>query len=190
MVISGTRLTVALILLIVAACLWSGYPRTGQAHAGYERSEPPADTIIPESPAEVHIWFTQELFRRAGANTLVVFGSAGAQVDNDDARIDDDDRSHMLVSLQSGLADGLYTVTWRTLSVEDGHEGSGDFSFTVDSEAISGETPPADESPLPVPNPTLPSAPASQTGGGLPCLGGLIAGALLGGLVWLHRGQP
>jgi methionine-rich copper-binding protein CopC len=192
---SKVRLTIALTLLITLVGLLIRYPAVGRAHAEYDRSEPPANAVIPAAPPEVHVWFSQELFRRAGANSLAVFGPAGTPVDNGDARIDDDDRTHLRVSLPTGLPAGLYTVKWHTLSVEDGHEGSGEFSFTVDPNTSSSETSPAatltGETPQPAANPTLAPAPTPDSGSSLPCLGGLMVGALLVVLPWWRqRGNP
>ncbi len=157
---------------------------TVRAHAELERSQPAANAVMAAPPAEVHLWFSEELFKRKGANLIKVDGPGGVQVDQGDTRIDDDDRKHALVSLKPGLAAGVYTVRWQNTSVEDGHEGSGQFNFTVDPAA--GETapqtaPPAPAAttapqPTPTPSPTPTPAPAS---GGLPCLGGLLLGGLL-----------
>ncbi len=174
------------------------------AHARYERSDPPADAVIPEAPPEIHVWFTQELFRREGANDLRVYGPGGTRVDEGDARIDDDDRTHMIVSLQPGLPAGTYTVEWETLSAEDGDEDSGEFSFTV-SPASEGGTPPASEigtaqaatptetpttppptaSPTPMPTTPVPSSTPAPDGGALACLSGLLVGGLATvGMLW------
>lgn len=47
------------------------------AHADYDRSEPASGTVIREAPTRIHVWFTQELFHRAGANNLSVENSDG-----------------------------------------------------------------------------------------------------------------
>lgn len=101
------------------------------AHADYERSEPPAGSVTAEAPMHVHIYFTQELFRRQGTNGIEVYNADGVRVDQDDPTIDDDNRRLMSVSLEPELPDGLYTVRWFSLSAEDGHEGEGEFTFTV-----------------------------------------------------------
>jgi methionine-rich copper-binding protein CopC len=176
----------------------AGLSKPAGAHSEYDRSEPMVGAVIAEAPAEVHVWFTQELFRRAGANTLEVFGPSGAQTDKGDARIDDDDRTHMIVSLPEALPAGTYTVRWQTLSAEDGDTDSGEFTFTVDPEAARTTPPPeptlapqptATAVVEPVSTPTPPPAPteASSGPGGLPCLGGLILGGLVLGLVLAPR---
>ena len=160
------------------------------AHAGYARSEPPAGAVIPQAPDEVHVWFTEELFRRAGANTLEVVGPDGTRVDKEDARIDDDDRTHMILSLQADLPAGAYTVRWRTLSADDGDADSGEFGFVVDPAAVrttsqaSPTTSPQQTSGSPQPpaaSPTLAPtpAPSPKATRGLPCLGSFLGAALL-----------
>jgi methionine-rich copper-binding protein CopC len=180
-------------LALLLACVALGLGSlVVSAHAGYARSEPAAGAVIPQAPDEVHVWFTQELFRRAGANTLEVVGPDGARVDKQDARIDDDDRTHMIVSLQADLPAGAYTVRWGSLSAEDGDADSGEFGFVVDPAAVR-TTPPAGPtasrpetsgSPQPAVGATPPAAvptpaPSPQERGGLPCLGSLLSAAAL-----------
>lgn len=154
------------------------------SHADYERSEPAADAVVTAAPPQVRIWFTQELFRREGLNQIEVLDATGQRVDQEDVTIDDDDRTLMQVSLASDLPQGVYTVRWQSLSAEDGHEGKGEFIFTVgDAAAQTAATPTATPAPTttvaPPPGPTVPP-PASA----LPCLGGaapllMAIGALL-----------
>ncbi len=203
------RLIRQLILPLLLGCVVLGPGSPGvSAHADYERSEPPAGATIPQAPDEVHVWFTQELFRRAGANPLEVIGPGGTRVDKEDARIDDDDRAHMIVSLQAGLPAGTYTVRWRTLSAEDGDTESGEFNFTVDPAAVpvtspvspatsrqetSGSAqPPAGtltpaSSPTPASLPTPASTPPPQETGGMPCLGGVFGAVALVSLSLVQR---
>ncbi|MFN8453334.1 MAG: copper resistance protein CopC [Anaerolineae bacterium] len=162
---------------------------TVRAHAELERSEPAANAVISTAPAEVHLWFSEELFKRTGANVIEVTGPDGAQVDQGDTRIDDDDRKHAIVSLKPRLTGGVYTVRWHNTSVEDGHEGSGEFIFTVDP-AASDTTPqagppttppPPAPATIPASTPTPAPIPPPPASGGLSCLGGLLlGGAFLG----------
>ena len=184
------------------------------AHSDYDRSIPSAGEVVSESPQQVQVWFTQELFRREGQNVLEVYGPDDQRADQDDAAIDDDDRKLMSVSLQSDLPNGVYTVRWRTLSADDGDEADGEFQFTIQSDEPAAETSPTTApTPAPVkaqPPPTntvestetqamtpppisdsedneSPPAPASQTeqGPGIPCLGSAAPALLLLGTVVL-----
>jgi methionine-rich copper-binding protein CopC len=126
------------VALLVTCVLFS----EAAAHADYERSEPPAGAVVTTAPAEVRIYFTQDLFRRQGMNGIEVYDADGVRVDQDDPAIDDDNRRLMQVTLQPDLPDGLYTVRWFSLSAEDGHEGEGEFTFTVATGEIAATSAP------------------------------------------------
>jgi methionine-rich copper-binding protein CopC len=208
--------TVAIVnaaILMMVTLLMPTVP-SARAHAEYERSEPAPDAVIAAAPTEVHIWFSQELFRRAGENTLEVTGPDGSRVDTGDAQLDDDDRKHLFVPLAENLPEGLYTVRWRNLSAEDGDTDEGEFTFTVGSgaspaaeEVVTGTSvitsvtaptsaPTVTEAPTaPPPSPTVGEAAASDSEkqaspGGLPCLGsaGLALAAMA--VVITRRSRP
>lgn len=186
--------------------------RVASGHAEYDHSDPAADAVVAAAPTQVQIWFTQELFRRQGTNKLEVYDAAGQRVDLDDVTIDDDDRTLLRVSLPPALANGRYTVRWQALSAEDGHEGQGEFTFTVGEAAasasaassttvttttvITGDTavPPTatpTRAPAPAttvaPTPTPSAVPTPASGGGLPCLGGAAPLLLVVGALFLPR---
>lgn len=127
------KLTQCLLGSLTALMVAIMAPEATFAHADYERAEPAADAVVTAAPTQVQIWFTQDLFRREGMNRIEVYDATGQRVDEDDPTIDDDNRRLMTVSLQPDLADGVYTVRWYSLSSEDGHEGEGEFRFTLDS---------------------------------------------------------
>lgn len=195
------NLAFGIFLIIVAGVFGGVSAQPVRAHADYERSVPAADSVITEAPRQIEVWFTQELFRRKEANILEVFNSAGAQVDQKDTRIDDDDRTHVIVTLSEGLPAGLYTVRWRNLSAEDGHEGSGEFSFTLNPAAGAASPATVEPAPTEPAAPTLAPAPlvtptsaaaapsTPSTSGGLPCLGGMILAGLSLGLVVTGRSK-
>ncbi len=118
-------------LALVIAVALGTQPFIVRAHADYERSDPAADAVIDSAPAQLQVWFNQELFRREGANELAVFGPDEAQVDLGDTEVDDEDRTLMRVSLSPDLPNGTYRVVWRSLSADDGHPGEGAFVFHV-----------------------------------------------------------
>ncbi|MCY4081457.1 MAG: copper resistance protein CopC [Caldilineaceae bacterium] len=139
------------------------------AHAEYDDTVPAAGEVVSQAPQQVQIWFTQELFRLEGQNTLEVYGPDDQRVDLDDAAIDDDNRKLMTVTLQSDLPNGVYTVRWRTLSAEDGDEAEGEFQFTLQADEPEAEaTPTATSTPVPTateeadqPSPTDTATPES-----------------------------
>lgn len=186
--------------------------RVVSGHAEYDHSDPAADAVLAAAPTQVQIWFSQELFRRQGTNKLEVYDAAEQRVDLDDVTIDDDDRTLLRVSLSPSLPAGRYTVRWQALSAEDGHEGQGEFAFTVgeaaagaspassttvtttitdtvDTAAQSTATPTSAPEPAttvaPTPTPGIASTPTPR--GGLPCLGGAAPLLLVVGALFLPR---
>ena len=132
------------------------------AHSDYDRSVPAADEVVLQAPQQVQVWFTQELFRREGKNSLEVYGPDQQRIDLDDAAIDDDDRKLMTVSLPPDLANGVYIVRWRTLSADDGDDATGEFQFTVDADEPTAEAGQPADSPDAAPSAT-PTAAAGNT---------------------------
>lgn len=123
----------AILLLLL---LWTGLAiQPLYAHAEYDHSEPAADAVVESAPTQVRVWFTQELFRRKGENSIEVYQADGTRVDLDDLVIDDDDRKLMTVSLKPAVPAGLYTVRWVATSSEDGHQEKGEFTFTIGAAA-------------------------------------------------------
>lgn len=124
------RVVAAAVVLVIAMAA----PRVAEAHAEPERSNPAAGSTIPRAPDVLEIWFTQELFRREGANTIVVEGPDG-RVDDGNVVIDGDDREHLTVGLEANLPAGEYRVSWTSLSAIDGDSAEGEFTFTIDPAA-------------------------------------------------------
>jgi methionine-rich copper-binding protein CopC len=106
-----------------------------EAQASFARSEPPAGATLPSAPFVLSVWFSEELVSRS---TIRVADALGAQVDLGDGRVDldDVDRKRMLVSLPA-LPNGVYTVSWSTISSEDGDTQTGAFTFGVGVEPAS-----------------------------------------------------
>ena len=129
---SKHRLSLALILGL-AAC-WLAMPRAS-AHAAYESSTPAFAEVLNESPSEISIRFTQELFRREGANTmelaLIQSPDLLAEYEIGPVQISNDDRRVMTAQVPVALPPGGYGVRWTNLSAEDGDEDSGWLTFYV-----------------------------------------------------------
>lgn len=179
-------LGVAGALLLVSALL--GSVGLVSAHAGYARSEPGTGAVIATAPTQVAIWFTQDLFRRAGENGIEVLGPDGAPVHAGEAAVNDDDRRLLTVALAAGLAPGEYTVNWHNLSAEDGDNDEGSFTFTLDPAAAATSTPMAAEATptaLPAPATVAPPTATPAAAGGVGCGGALAPGL---GLVALGFG--
>jgi methionine-rich copper-binding protein CopC len=97
------------------------------AHAFLDRAAPAVGSTVRGPPAEVKLWFTQEL--EPAFSTVRVLDKNGKQVDRLDKLVDRSDATLLRVSLPP-LAPGTYRVMWRVLSV-DTHVTEGDFTFEV-----------------------------------------------------------
>ncbi|HEX2914683.1 MAG TPA: CopD family protein [Chloroflexia bacterium] len=102
-----------------------------QAHAGYERSDPAANATLPsgQSPAQVQIWFTEQIELRFSEVSVV--DKNGTRVDKSDYHQINNEAKSLVVSLKPNLPDGPYTVIFKNVSAEDGHIVKGSFAFLV-----------------------------------------------------------
>ena len=208
------RIAKPLGLAVLLATIHFPLPTAVLAHADYDHSVPVAGEVVLQAPQQVQVWFTQELFRREGQNSLEVYGPDEQRVDLDDFAIDDDDRKLMTVSLPPDLANGVYTVRWRSLSADDGDDANGEFQFTIQSDEPTAEAP-ATETPESTteaaqPSPTDTAQPeqaepqqtpsdadtdsevpetSPDQGPRLPCLGSSIPLLLLLGGLLIGRGR-
>ena len=110
---------VAILFIAIQSQAW--------AHAFLDHAEPKVGSTVTGSPAVIRIWFTQEL--EPAFSTVEVQDAQGNEVDKKDTRLDDKDRTLLIVSVPP-LPDGNYNVTWHVTSV-DTHRTQGHFEFTV-----------------------------------------------------------
>jgi methionine-rich copper-binding protein CopC len=112
---------------ISALALLLGAVTGGSAHAVLERAEPRSGSTVRTAPAEVRLWFTENL--EPAFSTIRVLDTRGQRVDRADGRVDTATSSLLRVSLPP-LAAGAYRVIWRVVSV-DTHVTQGDFTFAI-----------------------------------------------------------
>ena len=118
-----------LLLSVVVALLSAP---NASAHAAYESSNPAFAEVLSDSPAEISITFTQELFRREGANAITLaYADSGTDVPVGEPVIANDDRHIMSAALDEVLEPGRYIVSWTNLSAEDGDPDSGSYPFYI-----------------------------------------------------------
>jgi methionine-rich copper-binding protein CopC len=127
---------------VVLVALITGFvgARSALAHADYVSSDPPADGTVTTAPERVVIVFSQEL--KPEGNTIRVTDARGNQVDRGDTALDrtDPNRKTLVVSLNPGLSDGLYTVNWKNAST-DGHSETGRFRFQISTGTTAAPAP-------------------------------------------------
>lgn len=113
-------------LVVALYCAWAVSP--AQAHAVFVRSNPAPNAVLAQAPPQVDIYFSEGL--QDGLSSISVYDSGGLQVDIGDVRVDYADPTRLSVSLHR-LNDGVYTVSWKAISVTDGHFTTGSFPFAV-----------------------------------------------------------
>jgi methionine-rich copper-binding protein CopC len=113
--------------LLICAMLVALAPAQTGAHAFLDHADPRVGSTVQAAPAEVRIWFTQEI--EGAFSTVNVRDAKGERVNKADSRVDSGDHTLLRVPLET-LAPGVYTVAWRVVSV-DTHVTEGDFVFTV-----------------------------------------------------------
>jgi methionine-rich copper-binding protein CopC len=149
----------------VAALLVIGILSAGNvsAHAELDRSNPAADATVQGSPDLVEIWFTEEI---AEGSKIEVADATGQTATKDVAKLDlfDPDRKHLTVELKPDLPNGVYTVTWTSISAEDGDTESDTFTFTIQGSGTPVASPVASAAASPVGTGT---PPASKVSGSL-----------------------
>ncbi|HYY89117.1 MAG TPA: CopD family protein, partial [Chloroflexota bacterium] len=117
-------LSAALLLLAGA-----GMAAPAWAHANLERAEPVVGSALDQAPTQLRLFFSEPL--ESSFSRVQVLDAKREAVDRGDSRVAPGDPRSMIVSVPSGLADGVYTVSWRTLSAVDGHTVNGAYPLIV-----------------------------------------------------------
>jgi methionine-rich copper-binding protein CopC len=108
------------------------------AHAHYASSTPAPGQTLAASPASVLITYDSEL---GAGSTGTVTNASGATVSTG-AAIDANDRTKLTIALSPSLPNGVYKVSWHSVSADDGDELDGTFFFGVGVPAPSTATAP------------------------------------------------
>jgi putative copper export protein/methionine-rich copper-binding protein CopC len=98
------------------------------AHAQLVASSPASGAVLPESPDELRLVFSEPI--EGEATSLDLAGLDGTRILERAGSVDPDD-PYALVAASPDLADGIYTLTWRSLSAADGHVADGFLYFGV-----------------------------------------------------------
>ena len=125
---------IAAIALIAMAALAAALApiELAAAHAAYASSTPAFAEVLDDGPESLELRFSQELFRRAGANTMRLERAAdGASIGLGPVRIDNADRAAMRANVLETLEAGRYVVSWQNLSADDGDDDSGTYPFYI-----------------------------------------------------------
>lgn len=123
------RLATAVLVGLALASVWLvATPGSAAAHAALVESEPGNGEVLDEAPQEIRLSFTEP--PDASLTIVEVVDSRGATVPEGPVEIVQGSGLEVAVAVEN-LPDGVYAVTWRTVSTTDGHVTSGSFSFGV-----------------------------------------------------------
>jgi len=143
------------VTLVLSAVVVVALATAAQAHALLKRSEPADGSTVPQAPRAILMFFTEP--PTPSLSVVSVLNSSGQTVGGiGKPEPGPSGTNEMSVGVAPGaMPDGVYTVTWRTVSKTDGHVTAGSFSFGVGVPAGSVHptgttTTPSTPSPSPI----------------------------------------
>jgi len=119
---------IALLALLVAPAVPGAAGGRVLAHAQLVTSSPGSGVVLPESPDEIRIVFSERL--EVQVTSIDVASDDGTPIITRAGQIDPED-PYALVMADPQLANGIYQITWRTLSAADGHTAEGFLTFGI-----------------------------------------------------------
>jgi LPXTG-motif cell wall-anchored protein len=202
------------VAVVFALVLSLGLLTVALAHAKLVSSDPAAGANLTTAPSKVTLVFSEEISENESESSFTVTDESGTTVGTGKLDTNDLDHKTLSGSLKTGLGDGVYTVSWKTVTPDDNGHSDGSFTFGVNKDpgaqptaapeheeeptAAPAAAPAATPAATPATKPT--AAPAGgtppktlpTTGESAPNLGAylLVAGliVLVGGLA-LRRGK-
>ena len=127
----------AVVLVAVLAFIGVGVLASpADAHALLKRSYPAAGASLPRAPRAMLLFFTEA--PEPSLSTVVLLDSSGRTVAGVGQPTPVPGNAEELRVALPRLADGVYTVNWRTVSKVNGHVTGGSFAFGIGVEAPSG----------------------------------------------------
>jgi copper transport protein len=110
------------------------------AHASLASSDPADKQVLTTEPSSVTLTFKQNL--AAAPGSFIYVSSGGNDASAGDSAISALDSKTMSIPLKPGLADGVFSVFWKSTSADDGGVTFGRLSFFVgqpDPTTLSGQ---------------------------------------------------
>ena len=118
-----------LIVLLVAGAALVATASAASAHALVRSSDPANGAILSAPPTQVTVNFTEPPDPKL--SYIHVLNEQGKAVESSGAHPLAGNGLQWVVPLPNDLPDGVYTVSWRSLSKTDGHVTAGSFSFGI-----------------------------------------------------------
>jgi copper resistance protein C len=114
---------------IVALLLSLGLFNMALAHAKLVSSDPAAGAKLTSAPAKITLVFDEEI--DATESKFTVADAKGALVGEGKLDTNDLDHKTLTGTLKAGTGDGVYMVSWQTLTPDDNGHSEGAFTFGV-----------------------------------------------------------
>jgi copper resistance protein C len=131
---------------------------SASAHYDLVGTDPAADSVVTELPAQISLTFSGNLLSDPGATVIEVVDSAGGSLLAGDPVVD----GAVVTAPIAGTATGDVTVRWKVV-YDDGHPGSDEFAFTVEAPAPPPTpTPTSSRAPFPTPTQTINPGPTTS----------------------------
>jgi copper transport protein len=111
---------------------------TALAHAMLKDSDPPAGANLAASPDELLLTFTEP--PDPGLSTITALSSTGGSVKEEGVQAVPGHPTELRLPITAPLPEGVYTVSWRTVSRTDGHVTTGSFAFGIGRAPPPGAT--------------------------------------------------
>jgi copper transport protein len=135
----AVRLVVAASLVTLAFVAMTG---VASAHADLLSSDPAEGSTVQTAPTQLVLNYSEEPDPQLSQVELL--NGSGATVDTGSPSLQG--QKTLVVPITGDMPDGVYTVSWSAVSVDDGHTTTDSFSFGVGVKATTG---PAAGAPAP-----------------------------------------
>jgi copper transport protein len=143
------RLALGLVTIAIATVWLVMVAAPAGSHAAIESTDPANGELLEEPASQIVLRFTEP--PDLDLTTVSVVDSSGADMPTGPPESAAGSNREILIHLDP-VPDGVYTVTWRTVSATDGHVTSGAFSFGVG--VSPGEVGPLEQAGSGTPTPT------------------------------------
>lgn len=114
------------VMLGLAVVIWLGLASPASAHAELVSTSPTPGAVVPTSPAQIVLTFSEQV--DPVANSIRIVSGDGKEIEV--APANRGQGNHMLWVDVPKLADGTYVVAWKAVSA-DSHPVGGAFTFSV-----------------------------------------------------------
>ncbi len=121
-----------LVVATIAALAFVGMTGVAQAHALLLSSNPAGGSTLQNPPTELTLTYSEEPDPQL--SQIELLNSSGSTVATGTPTLQG--HTTLVVPINGDMPDGVYTVSWSAVSVDDGHTTTDSFSFGVGVKAV------------------------------------------------------